>query len=86
MKLADLARSNKDPRASPANIFTGQYIETAVSGPAIRQRLGFTCENVAHCHTGYISLHRKFIFLVSQITRGPWPTHLRLHLRMYMCW
>lgn len=30
MKLADLARTNRQPSASPAAIFAGQYIEPAV--------------------------------------------------------
>ena len=31
MKLADIARSNKDPTAPSQSILTGQYIEPAVS-------------------------------------------------------
>ena len=66
IKLADIARSNKDPTASLANIIAGQYIEAAVSSlvDCRQPHLGFTCGNLAHRHIGCIYLHWNLLFLV----------------------
>lgn len=86
MLLANTARSDKDPTAPPAKIFAGQYLEAAVSIPTDRrQGLQLTRRILADCHTGCISFHWKLRYVVYQITRGSWTTHIRMSLRLYLC-